>query len=146
MIWHQYLNSIGNHDFWFFNSAFLNIVQFLYKVWNIKCYTRSYYVYCVFIKYTGWHLMERKFTIIVYYCVARIASTLKSNNNISLSSKHICNFTFSFIAPIGTNNCFDHSDHSHLIYNNKINLRLIISLTYTKSKITIFYICHKKSE
>ena len=37
-----------------------------------------------------------------------IASSLKSNDYIRLFTKHVCNFTFTFIAPVGTYYCSYH--------------------------------------
>ena len=134
MIRHKYLNSVGNHNFRIFYAAFFNIVKLLYKVGNIESNTCSDNVYRIFIKHSGWHLVKGKFTVIIDYSMSRIASSLKSDNYISIGSKQVSYLTFSFIAPVSSYYCFYHVDHSYLIYNNKINLHFIISYTYTKVK------------
>ena len=42
--------------------------------------------------------MKCEFTVIIYDGVARIGSTLKSYDDISFLSKHICDLAFTFIA------------------------------------------------
>ena len=144
MIRHQYLNSVGNHNFRIFDTAILYIIKFFNKIRNVKSNACTDDVYCIFVKNTRRHLMKCKFTVIIDYSMACITSALKSDYYISLSGKHISYFSFTFVSPVCSNNSFNHlSVHSYLIYNNEINLRFIISPAYIKSKITIFYICYK---
>ena len=56
--------------------------------------------------------MKRKFTIIIYNCMACICTTLKSYNNVCFLSKCIGNLALTFITPVSTNNCFYHNFNS----------------------------------
>ena len=55
-----------------------------------------------FVFRTGVRLTER------FEAQARIAAALKTNYYISILSQHICNFALTFIAPAGTDYCFNH--------------------------------------
>lgn len=44
--------------------------------------------------------MKFESTVIVYYCMSRIISALKSNNHVRFPGKVINYFTFSFIAKL----------------------------------------------
>ena len=46
--------------------------------------------------------------LIVDDCMACVTSSLETDNDIRFLCQHICDFPFSFIAPIGANYCFYH--------------------------------------
>ena len=52
--------------------------------------------------------MQCKFTVIIYDRMSCICSTLKTDNNICLCCKHICDLAFSLIAPVSAYYCCNH--------------------------------------
>lgn len=57
--------------------------------------------------------MERKLPVIVDDGVPGIASALKADDNVRLGGEHIGNLAFPFVAPVGSNNRFDHVSSLH---------------------------------
>ena len=134
MVGHKYLDSVGDHYFRIFYAALLYIIELFYKVRDIKRHARPDYVYSVFVKNSGWHLVKREFSVIIYNRMSGVASSLESDNYVSLRRKQVGYFSLTFVAPVGSYYCFDHIDHLCLIYKTKIELQLIISYTYIKVK------------
>ena len=52
--------------------------------------------------------MQCKFSVFVYNSVTCVCTALKSDYDVTVSGKHICNLTLTFIAPVCTNYCFYH--------------------------------------
>ena len=50
--------------------------------------------------------MKSEFAVIIDNCMSGICSTLETNDNICFFGKHICDLTFSFVAPAGADDCF----------------------------------------
>ena len=63
--------------------------------------------------------MKCKLSVIIYDRMSGIGSTLKTDDDICLFCQHICNLTFSFVAPVSAYNCFYHSSHSPFSRNSK---------------------------
>ena len=59
--------------------------------------------------------MQCEFAVLVYNRMARICTALKTNHNVRFLRKHVRDFTFSFVAPVGANYCFNHSVTSLII-------------------------------
>ena len=75
--------------------------------------------------------MQRKFTIVIYNCVTCICTTLKSDNNIRCFRQHICYFTFSFVAPVGSDNRSYHIFILAFMAFSRKYLPKLNSITYT---------------
>ena len=53
--------------------------------------------------------MQRKFTVVIHDCMTSVTAPLKTYDNIGLFAEHICDFTFSFVTPVGSyNSCALH--------------------------------------
>ena len=52
--------------------------------------------------------MQCKSAVFVYNGVPCICTALKTNNYVCFTRKHIRNFTFALVAPVGADNCFYH--------------------------------------
>ena len=53
--------------------------------------------------------MQGKFAVIIHDCVAGIAAALKTNDNIRVLGQNIRKLSLTFIAPVGTDDCFYHN-------------------------------------
>ena len=79
--------------------------------------------------------MQRKLAVAVYNCMTGIASTLKPHDYIRPSSLCICNFTFPFVSPVCTHNCFYHIPCTYHSLNRScvatriVNIRTAYSLS-----------------
>ena len=52
--------------------------------------------------------MKRKLSIVVYYGMSRIGTSLKTYHDIRFLRHHVGNFTLTFVSPVRTYDCFDH--------------------------------------
>lgn len=52
--------------------------------------------------------MERKFSVIVYNCMARIGTALESYDDIGFLCEHVSDFALTFISPVSPYYCFYH--------------------------------------
>ena len=55
--------------------------------------------------------MKCKLSVIIYDRMSGIGSTLKTDDDICLFCQHICNLTFSFVAPVSAYNGTNHLEH-----------------------------------
>ena len=60
------------------------------------------------VKYAGRQHMKGEFAIVVLDGVTGIASSLESDDDVGFLRKHIRDLPFSFIAPVGAYDSFDH--------------------------------------
>src|SRR5699024_405362 len=61
------------------------------------------------VKYARGKGVQRKAAIVVDDGMARVGSALEADDHVCLFGKHVGNFAFSFVAPVGADNCFYHN-------------------------------------
>ena len=108
MIRHQHLRPIGNQQVWSGNTPIGNFLNLLEQVRNVEGYSISQNTGGMIVKDPGRQHMKRELPVIVYNRVTGVASALKADNNIRLLRKHVRDFSFSFVAPVGADYCFYH--------------------------------------
>ena len=52
--------------------------------------------------------MKCEFTVIIDDGMSCIGTALETNDNVCFLRHHICDFTFSFVTPVGSDYCFNH--------------------------------------
>ena len=67
------------------------------------------------VKHTARQRMQCKFAVIVFDRVPCVGSTLKTDDDVCILCKHVRDFSFSFIAPVCSNYCFNHSGTSYVL-------------------------------
>ena len=60
------------------------------------------------VKYAGRQHMKGEFAIVVLDGMTGIASSLEPDDDVGFLRKHIRDLSFSFIAPVGAYDSFDH--------------------------------------
>ena len=108
MIRHHDLCSVGNHDLRLRNALAHNVPEFSHEFFNIKCYAGAHDIHDVLMKNTGRNRMKRKLAILVHNCMAGIRASLKADDNVCAVCQRIRDLPFSFVAPVGTDYCFNH--------------------------------------
>ena len=83
-------------------------LNFLCEILDTQCNTVAYNISDFCIENTRRQLMKCKFSVMVDDCVTCIAAALKSYYHIGILCKHICNFAFALVAPVCSNDCFNH--------------------------------------
>ena len=108
VIRHQDLSSVGNQDLRHRNALADDVIDLPEHIWDVESNTVSQDACCMIVKYAGRQHMKSEFAIIVLDGVAGIASSLKPDDDVGFLRKHIRDLTFSFIAPVGAYDSFDH--------------------------------------
>ncbi len=114
MIGHHHLRPIRHQNLRSRNAALHNALNLPEQHRNIERHAIADDACGVIIKYAGGKCVQGKFSIIVHNGVACICPSLKADNNIRLLSQHIGNLALSFISPVCSNNCFNHSPDSSI--------------------------------
>ena len=107
VIRHQDLSSVGNQDLRQ-NAPVDDAGLISRNIRDVESNTVSQDACCMIVKYAGRQHMKGEFAIVVLDGVTGIASSLKPDDDVISWRKHIRDLTFSFIAPIGAYDSFDH--------------------------------------
>ena len=110
-------------------AAFYQRVDLFDQEGNVQSHTVSQHAGGVFIKHAGRQHVQSEFSIVVFDSMACVASSLKSDDNVRPLSQCVCDFAFSFVAPIGAYDCFDHFVTSYSLTYRKYSVRQKISYT-----------------
>ena len=114
MIRHNYLRPVRNKDFRHRDAALNYAVDFLQKFFNVKSHAITDDIYGVIVKHARRQCMQCKTSVIIDDCMSRICSALKANNDVGLCCKHIRDFAFSLVAPVGADYSLYHV-YKHLL-------------------------------
>ena len=105
VIRHHNLCPVGNKKLGLRNALGSNVVNFLNKLRNIKSYAVTDDVCNLGMAYARRKKMQSKLSVIVDNCVTCVCTALETDNDIRFGSKHICDFTLTFVAPVSADNC-----------------------------------------
>ena len=108
MIRHQDLSSVGNQNLRHRNALADDVIDLPEHIRDVESNTVSQDACCMIVKYAGWQHMKGEFAIVVLDGVTGIASSLESDDDVGFLRKHIRDLPFSFIAPVGAYDSFDH--------------------------------------
>ena len=109
MVRHYHLSPVRHKDLRLRNSLIHDTLNLTEQNRNVQRHAVSDDAGGMIIKHTGRQRVQRKFSIIIYDCVARIGSALKTDDDVRLLSKHVCNLAFSLVSPVCSHNCFYHN-------------------------------------
>ena len=109
MIRHYYLRSVRNKQLRRGNSLLYHLIQLVKKHGYIQRYAVSYNIGSALRENARRQCMKRKFTIIIDNGMTCITSALETDDNVRLFCKHICDLAFSFVSPVSTYNCSNHT-------------------------------------
>ena len=65
----------------------------------------------VVIAHPAGHQMEREASFVVDDGMTGVGAALKPHDNVRLFGKHIGDFAFALVAPVGADNCFNHGEN-----------------------------------
>ena len=100
MIGHQNLGALGNEQLGVEPRLF-DIVQLFAELLNVERNTVADDAGGVVIADAAGHQMKRKPAAVVDNGVARVCTALKPDNDIRFFCKHVRNFAFALVAPVG---------------------------------------------
>ena len=109
MIRHHNLRTVGYKNLRGRNSLLHNALNLVEQNRNIQCDSISNDAGGVIVKYTRRQAVQRELSVIIYDCVACVCTALKTDDDIRLLSKHICDLALSLVTPVGAYDCFYHS-------------------------------------
>ncbi len=119
MVRHYYLCTLGNEYYRLGNALGGYAFYLVNKYRYVECNTVPDDVDCVFVKYTGRKSMKCKLSVFVLDSMACVGTALEPDYYIGVLCQHISDFTFAFVAPIGTHNCFNHLIYLHMVIFKK---------------------------
>ena len=108
MIRHYHLCTVGYQNLRHGNISVCDRLDLLHKDGNVQCHTVTDHAGGMIVKYTGRKGVQSKFTIIVHDSMSCICAALKTYDNVLFLCQHICDLSFSFVAPVGSYNCLYH--------------------------------------
>ena len=108
VIGHHHLRPVGHQDLRSGHASVRDGSDLVHQNRNIKRHAVSDDAGGMSVKYAGRKRMQRELSVIVHDRVSRVRSSLKTDDDIGLTGKHIRDLALSFVSPVCSNNRFYH--------------------------------------
>ena len=110
VIGHQDLRAIG-HQQLRVQPRLFHIRQLFAEFLDIQRHAVADDAGGVVIAHPAGHQMEREASFVVDDGMTGVGAALKPHDNVRLFGKHIGDFAFALVAPVGADNCFNHGEN-----------------------------------
>jgi len=109
MVRHENLGPVRNQNPGLWHAPLHQRLNFLNQIRYIESHTIADDAGGMLVKHAGWKKVKGKLAVIIDNGMACITSALETDDNVRLLGKHIRNLTLSFVTPVSTYNCSNHT-------------------------------------
>ena len=108
MIGHQQLCTLRNENMGRGNAPLPQMLEFAEKAGYVQSHAVADDVGDMGIEYAGGKQVQCELAIVADDGMAGIGTALEADHNVGFFRKHVGNFPFALVAPVGANDCLDH--------------------------------------
>ena len=109
MVGKHYLGAVGNVNLGLRNTCLFQRLQLCQEFSDIHGNAISQNAGYIGVKHSAGQKMQRKTSIRIDDGMSRIGSSLKTNYDVRRFRQIVCNLPLSFISPVCTDNCLNHT-------------------------------------